>query len=69
MAKGFHQQEGVNFTESFSLVAKSTTIWSILSPAVQFNWPIQQLDANNAFLNGELKEEVYMYQPQGFVDT
>lgn len=48
---------------------KPTTIRIALLLAVQFNWPIHQLDINNAFLNGDLREEVYMQQPQGFVDT
>lgn len=69
VAKGFYQQPGIDFFETFSLMDKHTTIRIVLLLAVQFNWPIHQLDINNAFLNGDLKEEVYMQQPQGFVDT
>ena len=62
MAKGFRQKTGVDLTETFSPVAKPTTIRIVLSLAIQFNWPIRQRDVNNAFLNRELKEDVYMYQ-------
>lgn len=69
MAKGFRQKAGVDLTETFSPVAKPTTIRIVLSLAIQFNWPIRQRDVNNAFLNRELKEDVYMYQQRGFVDS
>ena len=59
MAKGFHQQYGIDFDETFSLVIKPPTIRIILSLTVQFNWPFRQLDVRNAFLHGVLKEEVY----------
>lgn len=63
MAKGYHQQAGVDFIETFSPVAKPTTTSIILSLAVHFDLRIRQLDVNNAFLNEELKEDVYMHQP------
>ena len=69
MAKGFHQQYGVDFDETFSPVIKPPTVRIILSLAVQFNWPLRQLDVRNAFLHGHLKEEVYMAQPSGYVDS
>ncbi|KAH9766800.1 retrovirus-related pol polyprotein from transposon RE1 [Citrus sinensis] len=69
VAKGYHQTYGVDFFETFSLVIKPCTVRIILSLAVMNHWPIKQLDVNNAFLNGILAEDVYMHQPQGFVDS
>jgi len=66
VAKGFHQVQGFDFTKTFSHVIKPITIRLILTLALSYKWPIQQLDVNNAFLNGILEEEVYMQQPQGF---
>jgi hypothetical protein len=69
VAKGFHQQQGVDYAETFSPVVKPPTVRLILSLAVSHNWPLQQLDVKNAFLHGTLKEEVYMAQPQGYIDS
>ena len=68
VAKGFHQTAGINFNETFSLVAKSPTIIIVLNLAVMNNWDIKQVDMNNAFLHGELCEEVFISQPKGFED-
>ena len=66
VVKGFHQQAGSDFTETFSPVVKLVTVRIVSTLAVTHKWPIQQIDVNNAFLNGTLEEEVYMQQPPGF---
>ncbi|GJQ90032.1 putative RNA-directed DNA polymerase [Tanacetum coccineum] len=68
VAKGFRQQPGIDFHETFSPVVKSTTIRAVLSLAVTNNWPLRQLDVHNAFLHENLKEQVYMKQPPAFID-
>ena len=69
VAKGFHQTHGLDYFETFSPVVKPTTVHIVLTLALSFNWPLKQLDVHNAFLNGDLLEEVFMTQPSGFVNS
>ena len=67
VAKGYSQQEGIDFEETYAPVAKLNTIRLLVALATKHNWRIHQLDVKTAFLNGDLKEEVYLVQPEGFV--
>ncbi|KAF5819826.1 putative RNA-directed DNA polymerase [Helianthus annuus] len=66
VAKGYSQKEGIDFEETFSPVVKMVTVRCIISLAVEKNWPLYQLDINNAFLYGDLKEDIYMSLPEGY---
>ncbi|GJR99331.1 retrovirus-related pol polyprotein from transposon TNT 1-94 [Tanacetum coccineum] len=66
VAKGYRQEEGIDFEESFAPVARIEAIF--IANAASKNMTIYQMDVKTAFLNGELKEEVYVSQPEGFVD-
>nr|GEW95979.1 hypothetical protein [Tanacetum cinerariifolium] len=68
VAKGYRQEEGTDFEESFAPVARIEAIRIFIANAASRNMTIYQMDVKTAFLNGELKEEVYVSQPEGFVD-
>lgn len=67
VAKGFTQRYGIDYTETFSPVVRNSTIRMLLALSVELDLEISHLDVSTAFLNGELKETIYMEQPEGFV--
>ena len=67
VAKGFKQKEGVDYFDAYALVARITSIRVLLVLASIYKLIVHQMDVKTAFLNGDLDEEVYMEQPEGFV--
>ena len=66
MAKGYTQIYGIDYQETFSPVAKLNTVRVLLSLAINLDWPLHQFNVKNAFLHGDIEEEVYMDIPLGF---
>jgi hypothetical protein len=66
VARGFSQKEGEDNDKTFSLVARYTSIRAIISLPASMGWNLHQMDVKIAFLNGDIEEEVYIEQPQGF---
>ncbi|MCO5548888.1 hypothetical protein L7F22_002350 [Adiantum nelumboides] len=69
VAKEYAQTYGIDYGETFAHIAKMATIRAVIAVVVAKNWILHQMDVKNAFLHGDLQEEVYMEQPQGFQDT
>ncbi|KAL0321308.1 UNVERIFIED_CONTAM: Retrovirus-related Pol polyprotein from transposon TNT 1-94 [Sesamum radiatum] len=67
VAKGFKQKEGLDFFDTYSPVTRITSIRVLIAIAALYDLEIHQMDVKTAFLNGELDEEIYMEQPEGFV--
>nr|GEY88967.1 retrovirus-related Pol polyprotein from transposon TNT 1-94 [Tanacetum cinerariifolium] len=68
VARGYRREEGIDFEESFAPVARLEAIWIFLAYTAHKNMVVYQMDVKTAFLNGNLREEVYVSQPNGFVD-
>nr|GEX27208.1 retrovirus-related Pol polyprotein from transposon TNT 1-94 [Tanacetum cinerariifolium] len=68
VAKGYRQEEEIDFEESFALVARIEAIKIFIANAANKNMTIYQMDVKTAFLNGELRKKVYVSQPEGFID-
>jgi hypothetical protein len=67
VARGFSQVEGIDYEETFSLVSRYTSILTIISLAASMDWRLHQMDVKITFLNGDIEEEVYIKQLDGFM--
>lgn len=68
VAQGFSQLPGFDYTHTFSPIVKAATVRTVLTLAIQRNWPLHQLDVKNAFLNGHLNQPIFMEQPPSYID-
>ncbi|KAM1170204.1 hypothetical protein ACFX2G_021110 [Malus domestica] len=68
VAQGFSLEQGIDYLDTFSPIVRHTTVRIVLALAASNHWKLRQLDIKNAFLHGDMQEEIYM-KPQGFVDA
>jgi len=68
VAKGYAQTYGIDYEKTYNLVAKMTTVKTIIAMVVTKGWSLHPMDVMNVFLHGDLQEQVYMEQPLGYVD-
>ena len=68
MAKGYAQEYGIDYEETFAPVARITFVRSLLAIVAVHQWPLSQMDVKNAFLNGDLTKKVYMQAPPNYSD-
>lgn len=66
MVKGYSQQYGIDYTKVYAPVARMDTVRMIIAFAAQKGWKLYQIDVKSAFLHGELKEDVFVEQPEGY---
>ena len=64
--KSFAQKEGVNYEDTFAPITKWATIWTLFALLAQNGWKVHEMDVKTTFLNGDLKENVFMSQIEGF---
>ena len=69
IVKGFTQREGIDYTETFSLVSKKDSLRLIMALVAHFDFDLHQMDVKTTFLNGNIEEEVYMKQPKRFFSS
>jgi hypothetical protein len=67
VAKGFTQREGIDYTETFSPISKKDSFRIVMTLIAHYDLELHQMDVKTVFLNGDLQENVYMTQPEGFV--
>jgi hypothetical protein len=68
VAKGYNQKEGIDYNETFSLVSTKDAFRVMMALVAHFNLELHQMDVKTAFLNGDLLEDIYMLQPEGFIE-
>ncbi|CAL9135764.1 unnamed protein product, partial [Musa textilis] len=68
VAKGFSQKEGIDYNETFSPVSRKDSLRIVMALVAHYDLELHQIDVKTAFLNGDLDEEIYMEQPEGFIE-